>query len=94
MWRKENPTTLLVGMEIAAGPINNTVWDSQKLQIEFPYSNPTPRHTAGQNDHSKRNMHPYVHRNMLQISETDKQHDCPLEHAWIKKMRYICTTEY
>ena len=57
-------------------------------------SNFTPRHTPGQNFHSKRYMHHYVHCRTIHISQNMKTPKCPLTDTWIKKIWYIYTMEY
>ena len=48
-----------------------------------------------ENCNSKRYMHPNVHCSIIYtIAKTWKQPKCPSTEKWIKKMWYICTTEY
>ena len=37
MWKKGNPRTLLVGMEIGAATVENIMEVSKKTKIELPY---------------------------------------------------------
>ena len=37
MWKKENPLTLLVGMQTAAGTLENSMEVPQKVNIELLY---------------------------------------------------------
>ena len=37
MWRKGNPLTLLVGMQVGAATLGNSVEILKKLKIELPY---------------------------------------------------------
>ena len=54
--RKENPSTLLVGMYIRAATMENSIEVPQKtkIQITIQSSNPTPVHILRQNYNSKR----------------------------------------
>ena len=37
MWRKGNPVTLLVGMQVGTATLENSVRSFKKLKIEVPY---------------------------------------------------------
>ena len=37
MWRKENPTALLVGMQFGSATMENTMEFPQKLKMELPF---------------------------------------------------------
>ena len=37
MWRKGNPLTLLVGMQVSIATLENSVESLKKLKIELPY---------------------------------------------------------
>ena len=57
MWRKRNPPTLLVGMEVGTATIEKCVEVPQKTKNRIT-SNPSPGHISRQNSNSKRYMHP------------------------------------
>ena len=65
MWRKENPCALLVGMQIGAATVENSMQLPQQIKNKLPLS-PSDS-TSGyvseetQNTNSKEYMHPYVH---------------------------------
>ena len=42
MWRKENPLTLLVGMQTSIATMENSVEILKKLEIELPYDPEIP----------------------------------------------------
>ena len=58
VWRKRNPPTLLLGIKVAAGTVENTMEVPQKTKsrIILYSSNPTPRHIYGQNYTPKRHV--------------------------------------
>ena len=63
VWKKWNPPTLLVGMQVAAATMKNSIEVPQKTKnrITIWSSNLTPEHISGENSNSKRDMHPNVH---------------------------------
>ena len=65
MWRKGNPCALLVGMQIGATTIANSIKVSQKIKNRTPIwsSNSTSGYLSkgNKNTNLKRNMHPCVH---------------------------------
>ena len=63
VWRKGNPLTLLVGMQIGAATMENSVKVAfKKLGIELPYDPSTPPlGIYPEKLYSKRYMHPRVH---------------------------------
>lgn len=42
MWRKENPSTDLIGMQISTGTMGKSRKDPQKLKVELPYDPAIP----------------------------------------------------
>ena len=67
VWRKENPPTLLVGM---VQPLGNSMEVPQKTKYKTTVCsiNPSPGHISGQNFHSKRYMHSYIHHSTIHNS--------------------------
>ena len=47
LWRKGNPSTLLVGMQTGAATVENSVELSQKINMEFPFDLVIPGQSAG-----------------------------------------------
>ena len=71
MWRKGNPPTLLMGMQIGAGTMENSMGIPQetKNRVAIWSNNPTLGHIPKQNYNSKRYMHPYVHSSTIHNSQ-------------------------
>ena len=97
VWRKGNPLTLLVGMQLVQ-PLWRTVWKFLKiLEIELPYYTAIPLlgiHT--EETRIERNTL-YIVQCSLQhftIVRTWKQPRCLSVDEWIKKSCYIYTMEY
>ena len=64
VWRKGNPSTLLVRMSTGAGAMENSMKVSQKKtksRAAILSSNPTPGYMSGENCNWKRYRYPYVH---------------------------------
>ena len=69
VWRRRNPSTLLVGMLIGTATVK-TVWSFLKeLKIEFPYDSAVPLlsyiYEKDKNTISKRYMHLNVHSSVI-----------------------------
>ena len=67
--------TLLLGMKVASGTVENSMEDPQKTKsrITLYSSNPTPGHIYAQNDTPKKDMYPYIHSSTIHNSQTWKQ---------------------
>ena len=76
VWKKWNPPTLLVGMQVAAATMKNSIEVPQKTKnrITIWSSNLTPEHISGQNYNPKRYMHSYVHSNTIHNSQRQRQY--------------------
>ena len=63
VWRKENPPTLLVGVQVDAATMESSteVPLKTKNRITILSSNITPRHLSGENHKLKGYMHPNGH---------------------------------
>ena len=60
VWRKGSPPTLLLGMKVASGTVENSMEDPQKTKsrITLYSSNPTPGHIYAQNHTPKKTCIP------------------------------------
>ena len=69
MWRKENPFTPLVGMQIGAATVGSSMEIPQKINNEFAFwpSYPTSENMSEgtQNTILKEHKHPYVHCSII-----------------------------
>ena len=104
MWRKGNPSPLLLGIQTDAATVENSMESLKKLKMEpsfdlaIPLLGIYPKNpkTPIQNGVSMQiSMHPYVHRKELfTIAEIWKHHRHPSIDEWIKKLSYIYIMEY
>ena len=73
MWRKENPLTLLVGMQIGAATVESIMEATQKTKIRATIwsSNPTAEYISqeSENTNLKRYTHPSVHSSIIYYSQ-------------------------
>ena len=98
MWRKGNPSALLVRMRLVQ-PLWKTVWNFlRKLKMELPFDPAIP--LLGLNP---KNPETPIQKNLctpmfiaaqFTIAKCWKQPKCPSVNEWIKKVRYIYTMEY
>ena len=80
MWRKKNPPTLFVGMQIGAATVENSMRFPKKLKPELPYDPAIPllgiylekKPKQTRNTNSKRYMHPSVHCSTIYNSQDMK----------------------
>ena len=95
VWRKGNPLTLLVGMQLVQ-PLWRTVWRFlKKLQMELPYDPAIPLlgiHT--EETRIERDITPMFITALFIIARTWKQPRCPSADEWIRKLWFIYTMEY
>ena len=96
VWRKENPLTLLVGMQTGIATMVNSVEILKKLGIELPYHPAIPLqgiHTK--ETRTERDMcTPVFIAALFLIARTWKQPRCPSADEWIRKLWYIYRMEY
>ena len=96
VFRKGNPLTLLVGMQLVQ-PLWRTVWKFLKiLEIELPYYTAIPLlgiHTE-ETRIERDTCIPMFITALFTIARTWKQPRCPLADEWIRKLWYIYTMEY
>ena len=65
MWRKGNPCTLLVGMQIGATTEENSIEVSQITENQIWPSNSIPKYVSEKkNTNSKKYMNPKVHNSI------------------------------
>ena len=96
MWRKGDPSTLLVGMQIGTATME-TVWKVlKKLTVELPYDPVMsllgiyPEKIIIQKD----TCTPMFTAALFTVARAWKQPTRPSTEEWIKKMWYIYTMEY
>ena len=93
MWRKGNPHTLLVQMQIGAATVENSMEFLQKIKNRttlWPY-NSTSGHISKETQNSNPKALGLVHTPkftaaVFTIAKTRKQHKCPPIDEWIKKL--------
>ena len=96
VWRKENPLTLLVGMQTSTVTMENSVGFLKKLETELPYDPAIPllgihtKETRSERD----TCTPMFIAALLIIARTWRQPRCPSADEWIRKLWYIYTMEY
>ena len=98
MWRKGNPSTLLVGMQTGQ-PLQKTLWNFlRKLKMELPFDPAIPLLGV-----YPKNPETAIQKNLctpvfiaarFTIAKCWKQPKCPLVNEWIKKLWYIYMMEY
>ena len=93
VWRKENPLTLLVGMQTIQ-PLWRTMRRlHKKLEIELPYDPAIPLlgiHTE-ETRRERDTCTPMFIAALFIIARTWKQPRCPSADEWIRKLWYIYT---
>ena len=92
MWRKGNPSILLVGMQIG-------VWNFlKKLKMEVPFDPVIPLlglYLKKPETPIQKNLcTPMYIASLFTIAKCWKQPKCPLVNEWIKKLWYTYTKEY
>ena len=75
VWRKGSPPTLLLGMKVASGTVENSMEDPQKTKsrITLYSSNPNLGIYMHKTIHQKKDMYPYIHSSTIHNSQTWKQ---------------------
>ena len=94
--RKENPLTLLVGMQTSTATMENSVEIPSKLEIQLPYNPAIPLlgiHTK-ETRIERDTCTPVFITALFIIARTWKQPRCPSADEWIRKLWYIYTMEY
>ena len=96
VWRKGNPSTLLVGMQTSTATMENSVEIPKKLEIELPYYPAIPLlgiHTK-ENRIERDMCTPMFIIALFTIARTWKQPRCQSADEWIRKLWYIYTMDY
>ena len=82
MWRKGNPSALLLGMQTGAATMENSMEFPQKIKNGTALS---PRNSTSmymlvktQNSNSKEYMHPYVHCSIIYNSQAIEATQVPI----------------
>ena len=92
MQRKENPLTLLVGMQTGAATLENSMEVPQKVKnrTTLRSGNYTTRYLSKryENTDSKGHMHPNVYSSIFR-ARLWKEPKNPLTDEWLKKMWYM-----
>ena len=97
MWRKGNPSALLVGMQTGTATVENSMEFPQKNKMELPFEPAIPLLGLSKNPETpiqKNLCTPMFIAAQLTIAKGWKQPKCPSENEWIKKLWYIYTMEY
>ena len=98
MWRKGNPSALLVGMQTGVATVGNSMEFPQKLQMELPFDPAIPLlglcHENPETPIQKNLCTPMFIAAQFTIAKYWKQPKCPSVNEWIKKLWYIYTMEY
>ena len=96
VWRKGNPLTLLVGMQISTATMENSVEIPLKIANRTALwpSNPTSGIHTEETRIERDTCTPMFIAALFIIARTWKQPRCPSADEWIRKLWYICTMEY
>ena len=91
VWRKGNPSTLLVELYVGAATMENCTEVPQKTtnRVAMWSSNPTPKHIPRGNPHWKRHMYPNVHCSTIHISQSMETNVHSQMNAWRRCGTYI-----
>ena len=98
LWRKGNPSALLVGMQTGAATVGNSMELPQKTKMELPFDLAIPLLGL-----YPKNPETPIHKNLctsmfiaaqFTIAKCWKQPKCPSVNEWIQKLWYIYTMEY
>ena len=96
MWRKGNPSALLVGMQTGAATVENSM--ELKLKVELPFAPAIPLlglYPKNPKTPIQKNLcTPMIIAAQFTIAKCWKQPKCPSVNEWIKKLWYIYTIEY
>ena len=98
MWRKGNPSALLVGMQTGAVTVENSMDFLQKLKLELPFDPAIPLlglYPKNPETPMQKNLcTPMFIAAQFTIAKCWKQPKCPSVNEWIKKLWYIYTMEF
>ena len=98
MWRKGNPSALLVGLQTDASTAENSIEFPQKLKMELPFDPIIPLlglYPKNPETPIQKNLcTPMFIAAQFTIAKCWKQPKCPSVNKWIKKLWYIYTMEF
>ena len=98
LWRKGNPSALLVGMQTGAATVENSMEFPQKLKMELPFDLAIPLlgiyPKSPETPIQKNLCTPMFIAVQFTIAKYWKQPKCPSANEWIKKLWYIYTMEF
>ena len=98
MWRKDNPSALLVELPTGATTVENSVAFLQKFKMYLTFDPVIPLlgiYSKNADTPIQKNLCiPVFIAALSTIAKIWKQLICPTEYEWIKKLWYIYTTEY
>ena len=98
MWRKGNPSTLLVGMQTGAATVENSMNFLRKLKMELPFGPAIPLlglYPKNPETPIQKNLcTPTFIAAQFKIAKCWKQAKCPSVNKWIKKLWYSHTMKY
>ena len=93
MWRKGNPSALLVGMQTGAATVENSMEFPQKTKMELPFESAIPLlglYPKNPETPTQKNLcTPMFIAAQFTIAKCWKQPKCPSVKEWIKKLWYI-----
>ena len=97
MWRKGNPSAVLVGMQTGAATVENSMEFSHKIKNVTVFDPAIPLLGIYPRNHKtpiqKNTCTPLFIVALFTIPRCWKQPKCPTVNEWIKKLWYIYTME-
>ena len=98
MWRKGNPSALLVRRQTGTATVKNSMEFPQKTKMELPFDAVIPLlglyPKNPETPIQKNPCIPMFIAAQFTIAKCWKQHKCPSVNEWIKTLWYIYTMEY
>ena len=98
MWRKGNPSALLVGMRTGAATVENSMEFPKKIKTEMAFGPAIPLlgiYSKNSKILMQKNIcTPMFIAVLFTITKTWKQPKCPSVDEWIKTLWCIYTVEY
>ena len=98
MWRKRNPHSLLVGLQIGTATMENSMEVPQKTKTYLSYDPAVPLLRIYPKDlktHIPKDIcTPMFITALFLVTRTWKLPKCPMIDDWIKRLWYIHTMEY
>ena len=99
MWRKGNPSALLVGMQTGTATVENSMeFPKKTLKMELSFDPAIPLlglYPKNPKSPIQKNLRtPMFTAALFRIAKCWKQPKCPSVNEWIKKLWYMYTMEY